>query len=221
MSTGELIVIAVRILVPLLILRYPLAGGLAAVAVDALDVVMIELIGLGGFGAHYAQLDKLLDTYYLTLELIVALRWESAWARVPAIALYVYRLVGVILFEITDARWLLLAVPEHVRELVAVLRLRRAVLPEHLPAFVQDGGDTVRVVADPEALPGMAAALSGGAALGLDQAQLSSALRDHCARGCAGEEFPDRGGSVDLLGRCSRDVDREILRCPARCARPE
>ena len=111
MSTGELIVIAVRILVPLLILRYPLAGGLAAVAVDALDVVMIELIGLGGFGAHYAQLDKLLDTYYLTLELIVALRWESAWARVPAVVLYVYRLVGVILFELTDTRWLLLVFP--------------------------------------------------------------------------------------------------------------
>lgn len=111
MSEGELIVIAIRLLVPLLILRNPLLGGLAAMAVDALDVVIIELIGLGGFGDHYAQLDKLLDTYYLTLALYVAWGWESAWAKGPAVFLYVYRVIGVVLFELTGARWLLLVFP--------------------------------------------------------------------------------------------------------------
>ncbi len=110
LSEGELIVIALRLLIPLLILRNPLVGGLAAMAIDALDVVIIELIGLGGFGDHYAQLDKLLDTYYLTIELYVAWSWEI-WAKAPAVFLYVYRVIGVILFEITGTRWLLLVFP--------------------------------------------------------------------------------------------------------------
>jgi hypothetical protein len=111
LSAGELIIIALRLVVPLLILRYALVGGLAALALDAADVVIIELIGLGGFGDHYAELDKLLDTYYLTLEAFVARRWDSPWARIPAIALYAWRTIGVILFETTGERWLLLVFP--------------------------------------------------------------------------------------------------------------
>lgn len=111
MSEGELIVIAIRLVVPLLIFRYNLIGGLAAMAVDALDVVMIEVLGMGGFGDHYAQLDKALDTYYLTIQLIVAWGWENQWARIPAIVFYIHRVVGVVLFEITGLRWLLLVFP--------------------------------------------------------------------------------------------------------------
>ena len=111
MSEGELIVIGLRLAIPLLILRYPLAGGVAAMVLDALDVVIIDSLGLGGFGDHYSQLDKLLDTYYLTLELIVAFRWMSTYARLPAIALYVYRGIGVIAFEASGARALLLVFP--------------------------------------------------------------------------------------------------------------
>jgi hypothetical protein len=111
LSTGELIVIALRIIIPLAILRWPLGGGLAAVLADAGDVVAVELIGLGGFGGHYSELDKALDTYYLTLELLVALGWESPWARWTAIALFADRAVGVVLFEITGTRVLLLVFP--------------------------------------------------------------------------------------------------------------
>lgn len=111
MTAGEAIVIAVRILVPLLILRYALVGGVLAMLVDALDVVMVSFMGLGGFGDHYAQLDKVLDTYYLTLEAWVALGWESPWAKWPALALYVYRLIGAAAFEYTGTRVLLLIFP--------------------------------------------------------------------------------------------------------------
>ncbi len=111
MSTGVLIVIALRLTIPLLILRYPLVGGIVAMILDALDVVIIELLHLGGFGSHYSELDKLLDSYYLTLELIVALRWTSPWARIPAIVLYIYRGIGVIAFETSDTRVLLLVFP--------------------------------------------------------------------------------------------------------------
>lgn len=111
MTTGELIIIALRLLVPLLILRAPLAGGIAALLLDGLDVVLIELIPGGSFGDHYHTLDKLLDTYYLTLELIVALRWTNPWTRLPAIILFAYRLVGVILFELTERRIMLFLFP--------------------------------------------------------------------------------------------------------------
>src|SRR5438874_1767189 len=80
MNHGELIIIALRLIVPLTILRWPLAGGLAAMVLDALDVVLIEFIPGGSFGDHYAALDKLLDSYYLAIELAVALRWKNPWA---------------------------------------------------------------------------------------------------------------------------------------------
>ncbi len=111
MSEGELIIIALRLMIPLLILRSPLLGGVTAMVLDTLDVVIIDSLGLGGFGAHYSELDKLLDSYYLTLELIVAFRWTSVYARLPAFVLYAYRVVGVIAFEITDTRALLLVFP--------------------------------------------------------------------------------------------------------------
>ena len=131
MTEGELIVVAIRLAVPLLILRYNLLGGLAAVAVDALDVVIIEVIGLGGFGDHYSQLDKALDTYYLTIELVVAWGWDNPWTRIPAIVFYVHRVLGVILFEFTGTRWLLLVFPNLFENFyIAYLVLRRVA-----PAF--------------------------------------------------------------------------------------
>lgn len=111
MSEGELIVIAVRLAVPLLIFRYQLTGAILAMLVDATDVILIELIGLGGFGDHYAQLDKLLDSYYYVIEVIVAWGWVNQWARWPAIVLFFYRVAGAVLFEVTGERALLFVFP--------------------------------------------------------------------------------------------------------------
>lgn len=111
MNHGELLVILLRLVVPLLILRYSLTGGLVALVLDALDVVIIEQIPGGSFGSRYAEIDKLLDSYYLTLELIVALRWRNGWTRWPALALYLYRGLGVILFELTHRRIMLFIFP--------------------------------------------------------------------------------------------------------------
>jgi hypothetical protein len=111
LTAGAWLVVALRVVVPLAIPRYPLAGGVAAVIADATDVVLIELIGLGGFGDHYHSLDKLLDTYYLAIEWAVALGWENPWATWPAILLFPYRVIGVLLFELTDRRVMLFAFP--------------------------------------------------------------------------------------------------------------
>lgn len=111
MTTGQIAVITMRIVIPLMILKRPLAGGIIAMLLDAFDVVIVELFGEGGMGEHYHSIDKVLDLYYLTLELIVALSWVQRIPRLTATGLYVYRLAGVILFELTQIRAVLFLFP--------------------------------------------------------------------------------------------------------------
>lgn len=105
--TGSLLVVIVlRLLVPLLILRWPLLGGVLALLLDTLDVVILD--PFGGMGPHYHQLDKVLDLYYLSLEAWVAWHWTDRVPRLVAVGLFGWRLLGVVLFELTGVRWLLL-----------------------------------------------------------------------------------------------------------------
>jgi hypothetical protein len=100
----------------LTILRWPLAGGLLALVVDAVDVALVDAFAnlLGEqpeFGPFYAQLDKWLDLYYLAIEVVVARRWTNPVTRGTAYALFAWRLVGVIVFEVTVYRPLLVVFP--------------------------------------------------------------------------------------------------------------
>ena len=137
---GELILVLVRLVVPVSILRWPLAGGIASMLLDALDVVLIELIGQGGF-SNYAALDKGLDMYYLSFELIVSLRWEEL-ARRTSVALFAYRAVGFVVFEATQTRMFLLIFPNVFENFyVGYLLLRRlapsyALTPARLAALL-------------------------------------------------------------------------------------
>lgn len=108
---GQFVVVALRLLLPLLILRWPLVGGVLALLADAFDVVIVEWFGEGGMGTHYTELDKALDTYYLALEAFVAWSWANSWARNVALALFTYRLTGVGLFALTQADPMLLVFP--------------------------------------------------------------------------------------------------------------
>jgi hypothetical protein len=108
--TLEVIVIAaIRIAGSLPVLRWPLLGGLLAILVDLGDLLLMGVLDLGGV-PDYQSLDKWLDQVTLALFLIVALRWTHP-ARTISIALYAYRLVGFILFELTGERGLLLLFP--------------------------------------------------------------------------------------------------------------
>jgi hypothetical protein len=108
--TPEILVIAaIRIAGSLPVLRWPLAGGILAVLVDLSDLLLRDILDLGGVG-DYQTLDKWLDQVYLATFLIVALRW-AGWPRRIAVALYVYRLVGFVVFELTGQRALLLVFP--------------------------------------------------------------------------------------------------------------
>lgn len=109
MTLEVIVIAAVRIAGSLPVLRWPLIGGLLAILIDLSDLLLMDLLDLGGV-PDYQSLDKWLDQLYLALFLVVALRWTTP-ARTISIALYTYRLVGFILFELTGERALLLLFP--------------------------------------------------------------------------------------------------------------
>ena len=109
----SLVVVTIRLLVPLSIFRWPFWGAVASITADALDIVIITLLQRhAGFPDvwSYHEFDKYLDTYYLLIEVIVAQRWPDL-PRWIASVLFVDRLVGVVLFEITGIRIFLFAFP--------------------------------------------------------------------------------------------------------------
>ncbi|MCI0582297.1 MAG: hypothetical protein L0227_05270 [Chloroflexi bacterium] len=139
------IVFVLRLGLPLTILRWPLAGGLLSMAIDALDVVLVDAVaGLlgqpGQFGPFYAQIDKWLDTYYLGLELVAVRRWPETWPRRVALALFAWRLIGVVAFEVTAYRPLLVVFPNLFENMFLYLLIVRrwvpAILPRTLPQTI-------------------------------------------------------------------------------------
>lgn len=115
---GPIVVLVLRLCVPWLILKYPLGGAVLAWICDALDVVLIDAIGMGMFpeldafyNANYHILDKYFDTYFLLFEVIVASRWKEKLARNTAIWLFLWRFIGFVAFEITHIRPILFLAP--------------------------------------------------------------------------------------------------------------
>jgi hypothetical protein len=99
----------VRVLGSLPVLRWPFAGGLLAIFVDLLDLVLLDWLDPLAF-VHYQAFDKYLDQVYMLTFLIVALRWDGLERNV-AVALYLFRLVGFLVFELTGARMSLVLFP--------------------------------------------------------------------------------------------------------------
>lgn len=102
----------VRLVVPLLILRWPLFGVTAAFLADTLDVVALDFIFHVSDYSIYNQLDKLLDTYMYLVIGFTAFRWPNRLASKTALVLLAYRMVGVALYELTGQRALLLVFPD-------------------------------------------------------------------------------------------------------------
>ena len=109
MTLEELVIAVVRVLGSLAVLRWAFGGGVLAVLVDFSDLFLRNLLQLGGV-RNYQSLDKWLDQVYMALFLVVVLRWPKP-ARNVAIALYGWRLVGFLAFEVTGARQLLVLFP--------------------------------------------------------------------------------------------------------------
>jgi hypothetical protein len=108
LPNGVIIILALRILIPLTIFRWPLWGGIASLLIDAYDCQIASFLGC--YIPNYILSDKFLDTYYLTIELIVSQGWHNQFAKKTALALYIWRLFGVLLFQVTASeKWLVVA----------------------------------------------------------------------------------------------------------------
>ena len=106
-----LLIGAVRLLVPLSVLRVPFWGGLACIAADAFDSIIQDALDVHPLDNHYHNVDKAFDIYYLAIEAWVARGWVDVLARTTALVLFGLRLLAVVLFEITDSRGLFLIGP--------------------------------------------------------------------------------------------------------------
>jgi hypothetical protein len=109
MTTEMWIIALTRVTGSLPVLRWPFYGAIIAILVDQSDLFMMNLLDLGGV-TDYQTFDKYLDQVYLACFLLVALRWKGADRNV-SIALYAYRILGFVIFEVTQTRGLLLFFP--------------------------------------------------------------------------------------------------------------
>ena len=104
-------ILAVRLIVPLFIPRFPLPAILICLVVDAADQSILQQATDFSLD-RYQSFDKALDIYYLAVAYLTVFRnWTNGFAIIVAAFLWYYRLVGVLLFEIFGERWLLLLFP--------------------------------------------------------------------------------------------------------------
>lgn len=104
------LVVASRLLLPLILPLSPLYGILACMILDAADQSILQAFGVQF--VHYQNYDKALDTYYLAIAYLATMRnWENVTAFRIGGALFYYRLVGVTAFELSGVRPLLAAFP--------------------------------------------------------------------------------------------------------------
>jgi phage shock protein PspC (stress-responsive transcriptional regulator) len=104
------LIVALRVGVPLAIPRFPLPAIVAALVIDAADQTM-----LAAFDAepdNYQGYDKALDIYYLAIAYLSTLRnWPARAAFGTSQFLWYYRLIGVVAFEFSGVRALLIVFP--------------------------------------------------------------------------------------------------------------
>ena len=104
-------ILAVRLIVPLFIPRFPLPAILICLVVDAADQTILQKATDFNLD-RYQSFDKALDIYYLAVAYLTVFRnWTNGFGIIVAAFLWYYRLVGVLLFEILGYRWLLLVFP--------------------------------------------------------------------------------------------------------------
>ncbi len=106
-----LAVLAARLLVPLAIPRFPLPANIAALVLDGIDQSIFQIFTNLPLD-DYQSYDKALDIFYLSVAYLSTMRnWSNLIAFDMSRFLYYFRMVGVLFFELTQARALLLLFP--------------------------------------------------------------------------------------------------------------
>ena len=103
-------VVGLRFLLPLFIPRFPLPAVLACLVLDGIDQSIFQAFGFDPPG--YQNYDKAMDLFYLSIAFLSSLQnWTHPGAVGISRFLFFYRMVGVMAFEITGVRTLLLIFP--------------------------------------------------------------------------------------------------------------
>jgi hypothetical protein len=106
-----LVVLGLRLFVPLAIPKYPLPAGILCLVIDGLDKGIFQAFTDMNLD-WYQGYDKALDIYYLAIAYLATMR---NWSNLPAFGmsrfLWYYRLAGVLLFELSQIRAMLLLFP--------------------------------------------------------------------------------------------------------------
>ncbi len=101
------VVVGARLLMPLLIPRFPLPAIVGCLVIDAADQSIFQRFTTLDLD-DYQTYDKALDVYYLALAYLSTIRnWAGGPDFLVGQALWYYRLIGVAIFEATAARWVL------------------------------------------------------------------------------------------------------------------
>ena len=110
MFTNEEILIAIiRITGSLFTLKWAFIGSIFAVFIDLSDLFWQDFLDMGGI-RNYQSFDKILDVFYMSIFLFIAIRWKNILSKI-AIFLFLFRLFGLLIFEITQDRIFLLLFP--------------------------------------------------------------------------------------------------------------
>jgi len=109
MTVEEIIISFVRIFASLIVFKFNFYGGLLVILIDFSDLFMMNMISLGGV-RNYQTLDKFLDLFYISFFLLISFKWAPK-VRNISIGLYLFRIIGFVLFEIFEERFILFLFP--------------------------------------------------------------------------------------------------------------
>lgn len=123
MTTEEIIIVIFRTLGSFPVLVNPFWGALVVIIIDFSDLILMNYIDLGGVN-NYQLLDKFLDFIYMITFFIVLFRF-NAQAKKIGIILFSYRIIGMILFEVFQKRWILFLFPNFFEFWIIVIALLR------------------------------------------------------------------------------------------------
>ena len=122
-----ILVVGARLVLPFTIPYWPLPGAIACMILDSIDQSIFQqfpAIPLEGYQSY----DKSLDIYYLAIMYMATMRnWVNPMAFKMSFFLYYYRLVGVVIFELSQVRAVLFIFPntfEYFWDFVEAVRMR-------------------------------------------------------------------------------------------------
>ena len=105
-----IILTALRLLIPLLILRWPIIGMFASMYLDLQDFNYWN-IQTDQDMANYQAWDKIMDIYFLSIAFYVSLSWKEILAKKLSIFFFSLRAFGVLALLFVHSRELLLFFP--------------------------------------------------------------------------------------------------------------